>query len=72
MAIFGDYTQGILVAWAAFALATVSPGPALMATMGTAMGSGRRAGMALGLGICCGSLTWGLLAAFGLRLVLDR
>lgn len=66
MMLFGDHTQGIFIAWTTFMLGTLSPGPALLSTMGTAMSSGRRAGLALGLGVCCGSFTWALLAALGL------
>ncbi|MFH1805998.1 MAG: LysE family translocator [Pseudomonadota bacterium] len=64
------YGPGILIAYATFILATISPGPALLSTMGTAMGSGRKAGVALGLGVVCGSFTWGMLAALGLSSVL--
>ncbi|HEV7371175.1 LysE family translocator [Arenibaculum sp.] len=65
-----DYWSGILIAYLTFIVATVSPGPALLATMGTAMGAGRRAGAALGMGVVCGSFTWGVLAALGLSAVL--
>ncbi len=70
MTISSEYSHGILLAWATFIVATASPGPALLSTVGTAMAAGRKAGVALGLGVCCGSLTWGLLAAFGLSALL--
>lgn len=66
----GPYGPGILVALATYAMATISPGPAVVGTLGAAIGDGRRAGAAIAVGICCGSLTWGLLAAFGLSAVL--
>lgn len=62
--------QAVLLAWGLFVLSTISPGPALMATIAAATGEGRRAGLLVGLGITCGSLTWGLAAASGLTAVL--
>lgn len=70
MTALGAYGPGILMALATYAMATISPGPATLGTLGTAMGDGRRAGTAIAVGICCGSLTWGLLAAFGLSAML--
>lgn len=64
------YAPGIVMALATYAVATISPGPAVLGTLGTAVGDGRRAGAAIAVGICCGSLTWGILAAFGLSAVL--
>lgn len=47
-------------------IAVASPGPATMALAGTAMASGRRAGLALAAGITTGSLIWSVTAALGL------
>ena len=68
--VVGDPMQGVLLAWGVAILMIISPGPALLAIMGTAMGAGRRPGVALGLGVSCGSLVWGLLAALGLSTLL--
>ncbi|HYE49506.1 MAG TPA: LysE family transporter [Azospirillaceae bacterium] len=67
---FHEHLPGVLMAWAAFVLATVSPGPALLATLGTSMASGRRAGLLLGLGIVAGSCSWAVLTAAGLSALL--
>ncbi|MGE5722588.1 MAG: LysE family translocator [Sphingomonadales bacterium] len=70
MTTINAYGPGILIALATYAVATISPGPAVLGTLGAAVGDGRRAGAAIAAGICCGSLTWGILAAFGLSAML--
>lgn len=60
------YAPGILLSYAAFLLAIASPGPNVLAVMGTSMSVGRASGMALAMGIACGSFTWAVLTAFGL------
>ncbi|MFT4792577.1 MAG: threonine/homoserine/homoserine lactone efflux protein [Paracoccaceae bacterium] len=49
-----------------YLVAILSPGPATLAIAATSMQSGRRAGLALAAGVLTGSLTWALIAAFGL------
>lgn len=56
----------------AYLVATVSPGPATLAIMATAAGSGRQAGLKLATGVIMGSLFWGLCAAFGLAAVIAK
>lgn len=70
MSAINAYAPGVFMALATYAVATISPGPAVLGALGTAVSNGRRAGAAIAVGICCGSLTWGLLAAFGLSAVL--
>lgn len=70
MSTIHTYLPGILVAYTTYAIVTVSPGPAVMATIGTSMSYGRQAGIALALGIVTGSLCWGVLAAAGLSALL--
>lgn len=53
----------LLLAWG---LAGGSPGPATLAISGTAMRHGRRAGLATGFGVWCGSAVWGVTAALGM------
>jgi threonine efflux protein len=65
-----SYWPGIFLAYATYAIAAISPGPAMMATMGTAMMSGRKAGIFVGLGIVLTSLFWGLVSIFGLSTLL--
>lgn len=52
----------LLLGWA---LAGGSPGPATLAISGAAMRHGRRAGLATGFGVWCGSAAWGVAAALG-------
>jgi threonine/homoserine/homoserine lactone efflux protein len=65
-----SYWSGILIAQATFVLATLSPGPAMLSTMGTSMGAGRKAGIALGLGIVTGSFCWAVLTAIGFSVII--
>lgn len=45
------YLPQILPAYIAYIIAVVSPGPAIMAIIGTSMTHGRKAGMTISLGI---------------------
>ncbi len=60
------YLADLMLAYLAYLVATVSPGPANVAVMATAMRHGRLAGLQLAAGVLLGSLTWGVLAALGL------
>ncbi len=60
------YAPDLALAYIAYIVATVSPGPANLAVIATSMSAGRRAGFALAAGVVMGSLTWGVLAALGL------
>jgi threonine/homoserine/homoserine lactone efflux protein len=64
------YLPGIGLSYVAFLLGVASPGPNVLAVMGTSMAVGRKAGTALALGVSFGSLTWALLTAFGLSVLL--
>ena len=64
------YLPGIGLSYAAFLIAIASPGPNVLALISTSMSVGRKAGMALALGISFGSLTWALLTAFGFSALL--
>lgn len=68
---FHDYWSDVFVAYGTFVLGALSPGPALLSTMGAAMSSGRKTGVMVALGVVCGSFTWGLIAAVGLSYVLS-
>lgn len=63
------FTASILsqlsIAWGAYVLATASPGPAVMAIIGTAVSSGRTAGLSFALGVLTGSITWAVLTCLG-------
>lgn len=64
------YLPGILLAYSACLLGLASPGPNVLAVLGTSMGEGRRAGVALALGIGGGSVLWALMTAAGLSALL--
>ncbi|HTN95812.1 MAG TPA: LysE family translocator [Nordella sp.] len=66
MTSFLPYLPQLMVAWGAYLIATASPGPAVLAIIGTSVSRGRSAGMALALGVLTGSYIWAMLAAAGL------
>ncbi len=66
------YLPGILMAYAAFLLAIASPGPNIMAVIGTSMSIGRKSGIALALGVATGSFTWAVLTVIGLSALLSQ
>ncbi|MGV1872843.1 LysE family translocator [Agrobacterium rosae] len=64
------YLPGILMAYSAFLLGIASPGPNVLAVIGTSMSVGRTPAMALALGIATGSFCWAALAVAGLSALL--
>ena len=58
-----EYLPGIGLSYAAFLLGVATPGPNVLALIGTSTSVGRTAGMALAIGVAMGRLTWGLLTA---------
>lgn len=60
----------LAIAWIAYFIAVISPGPATMALIGTSMTRGRNAGMAFATGVMTGSLIWACLSAIGLAALL--
>lgn len=65
-----DHLPGILLAYSAFLLSILSPGPNILAILGTSMAVGRREGTALALGVSSGSVCWAVLTAIGLSALL--
>ena len=61
----------LILAFTMYCLGVVSPGPSNMAIMSTALQLGRKPALALAMGVIFGSFFWGLLAAFGLSLVIS-
>lgn len=61
-----EYLPSILVAYAAYAVGTASPGPATLAIMQISASMGRSAGLRFAYGVIVGSLMWGVVAALGL------
>ncbi|MEM7488298.1 MAG: LysE family transporter [Pseudomonadota bacterium] len=64
------HLPGILLSYGAFLMAIASPGPNVLAVIGTSMAVNRSAGMALAMGVATGSLTWAVLTAVGLSALL--
>jgi amino acid exporter len=65
------YLPGILLAYSAFFLAIASPGPNILAVIGTSMSVGRASGIALAFGVATGSFTWAVLTVIGLSALLS-
>ena len=55
----------------AFFVVAVSPGPANISIAAISMSRGRRTGLTYGMGLGCGILVWGLVAASGMGAVLQ-
>ncbi len=70
MDLVSPYLPGIFLAYTAFLLSIMSPGPNVLAIMGTSMSQSRRSGLALALGVSGGSFCWAILTATGLSAVL--
>ena len=64
------YLPGIILAYTAFLLSIMSPGPNILAIMATSMNIGRSSGIALSLGVASGSFCWAMLTATGLSALL--
>jgi amino acid exporter len=64
------YLPGIVLAYSVFFVAIASPGPNILAVIGTSMSVGRASGIALALGVATGSFCWALLTASGLSALL--
>ena len=62
----------VWVAWLAFAVLAASPGPSIMAIMGTSLAYGRMAGIRFAAGVVTGSVIWGVLSAFGTAVLLSQ
>lgn len=71
MGTFLTYLPDLALAYFAYLIATISPGPANLAIIAYSMRDGRRAGLFLASGVVLGSLTWGILAALGLSALLS-
>lgn len=65
-----QYLPYLGAAYLAFAMGILSPGPNILAIVGTSMGTSRRAGLMMAFGISTGSLVWASLAVLGLTAIL--
>ncbi len=64
------YLPGIILAYSAFLISIMSPGPNVLAIIGTSMSVGRPSGTALALGVAAGSFSWAMATALGLSALL--
>lgn len=64
------FLPGILLSYSAFLLSILSPGPNILAILGTSMSVGRKSGTALALGVATGSFCWATLTVVGLSALL--
>ncbi len=62
---FNEYMPGILLLYAAFGLGLVTPGPNILAVIGTSMSVNRKSGVALAAGVAGGTFLWATLAVMG-------
>ena len=69
---FQEYLPGVLLSLSAVMLALMSPGPNIMAVIGTSMSVGRRQGIALALGVACGTFLWVSFAVLGFTAVISK
>lgn len=63
---FEPHITGVLLAYGVFMIGMFTPGPNILAVIGTAMSVGRSEGKALALGIATGTFGWAMLTALGL------
>jgi amino acid exporter len=64
------YLLGVILAYTTFFVAIASPGPNILAVLGTSMSVGRKSGIALAMGVAAGSFCWALLFVIGLAALL--
>ena len=70
MSEFQLYLPSILLSMSAVMLALMSPGPNVLAVIGTSMSIGRAHGAALAMGVAFGSFLWATIAVLGLTALL--
>ena len=64
------HLPGILLAYTVLIVGIFSPGPAVLAIIGTALNRGRMPSLQLASGVVCGSAFWGVAAAAGMAAIL--
>lgn len=67
---FLQYLPSILLSMSAVVLALMSPGPNILAVIGTSMCLGRSHGASLAMGVALGSFLWASIAVLGLTALL--
>lgn len=64
------YLPGILLSYSAFLVGVMSPGPNVLAVIGTSMEVNRMSGVSLAMGVAAGSFSWSILTICGLSALL--
>lgn len=67
---FYIHLPGILLAYSVVFMALLTPGPAILAIIGTALERGRQPAYWFASGVVCGSAFWGTAAALGMSVIL--
>lgn len=67
-----QFLPGVLLSLSAVMLALMSPGPNILAVIGTSMGVGRQEGIALALGVGFGAFLWVSFAVMGFTAVISK
>ena len=67
-----QFLPGVLLSLSAVMLALMSPGPNILAVIGTSMGVGRKQGIALAFGVGFGTFLWVSLAVLGFTAVISK
>ncbi len=67
-----DYLPNLLLAWGLMSMGFISPGPNIMAVIGTSMSKGRPAGLALATGIGFGTGLWAILTVLGFSALISQ
>lgn len=67
---FLQFAPYLLAGYVAFLMGILSPGPNVLAIVGTSMGTSRKAGVVMACGISSGSFIWAILAVLGFTAVL--
>lgn len=70
MAELFHYLPGVLLIYGVFLLQNATPGPNVLAVIGTSMSAGRRSGFAVSLGVASGTLTWSAASVLGLTTII--
>jgi len=67
-----QFLPGVLLSLSAVMLALMSPGPNILAVIGTSMGVGQQQGVALALGVGIGTFLWVSLAVLGFTAIISK
>lgn len=65
-----EYGPYLLAGYLAFVMGILSPGPNVLAIVGTSMGTSRKAGVVVASGISTGSFLWAIFAVLGFTAIL--